>query len=47
MDCACAGILKEVSPPNSSWRSAAMFYSCPEVNYSCVLGIPVMADNEN
>lgn len=41
----CEGILREVSPPNSSWRSAAMFYSCPKVNYSCVLGIRAMVDN--
>lgn len=38
------GILREVSPPNSSWRSAAMFYSCPNVNHSCVLGTWVMVD---
>lgn len=39
MDCASKGILQEASPPDSSWRSAAMFYSCPKVNYSSVLGV--------
>lgn len=44
MDCAWKGVLQEVSFPDSSWRSAAMFYSCPKVNYSSLLSFWVMAD---
>lgn len=44
MDCACKGIFQEASSPDSSWRSAAMFYSCPKGNYSSVLGVWVMVD---
>lgn len=29
MDCTREGILKEASPPSCSWRSVAMFFSCP------------------
>lgn len=42
MDCACKGILQEASSPDSSWRSAAMFYSGPKVNYSSLLSIWVV-----
>lgn len=44
MDCACKGVLQEASPPDRSWRSATVFYSCAKENYSSVLGIWVMVD---